>query len=296
MGPMGNRDLSREEMREAMTMMLDKTAIAEQTSAFLLGWKLKKESKDELLGAIDALRDHTKFSPVKNSLEIGYPLDGKTLTTPIMLLSAQMLDKLPIVIHGDRAQPSKLGFNPKDFYENMKLSSNIHYFDRSNFLPELCVLTDLRRSLGIRTALNSIEKLHNMANSPFAIIGITHTPYFDIYKDLYSSSYKRLVIVQGDEGSPEIFKKTKILVVEADRSYSLPIDPADFGLKEYKTDKELSLIQMIQELEKPNELILGYARLNAALLLYAADKAPSIEEAFKSLQASYDKLVKKHLG
>ena len=293
-GPKGNRNLTQDEMKEAMGMMLDGTAISEQTSAFLLGWRVASESKDELLGALEAMRERTKYTPVKNSLEIGYPLDGKTKAVPIMLLSAKMLGKLPLVIHGDRAQPSKLGFNPKDFAENMKLNSNIHYFDRSNFLPELSKLTDLRRALGLRTAFNSIEKLHNVGKSPYALIGMFHMPYFDLYQELYSSEYKRLVIVRGNEGSPEVFKKTKILVVEKGHAHSLPIDPAEFGLKIYKTDKELSLKEMIKLLENPDELTLGYARLNAALMLYAANETPSIEEGFTKLKAAYDKLVKKN--
>lgn len=294
-GPKGNRNLSREEMKEAMGMMLDGTAIPEQTAAFLLGWRVNSESKDELLGAIDAMNERIKQTPVKKSLEIGYPLDGKTKSLPIMLLAAALVPKLPIVVHGDRAQPSKLGFNPKDFFENTKFSSNVHFFDRANFLPELSKLTDLRRSLGLRTAFNTIEKLHNVAMSDYALVGMHHLPYFDLYKELYGAYYKRLVIVRGSEGTPEILKKTTILVVEGGYSHSLPIDPEAYGLKAYEAKKELSLSEMIDQLENPSEEILQYARLNAALLLYTANQAPSIEEGFKSLQGSYDKLVKKLL-
>jgi len=294
-GPKGNRHLSREEMKEAMGMMLDGTALPEQTAAFLLGWRVMAEDKDELQGAIDAMDERIKKSPIKKSLEIGYPLDGKTKSLPIMLLAAQMVPKVPIVIHGDRAQPSKLGFNPKDFYENTKFSSNVHYFDRSNFFPELSKLTDLRRALGLRTAFNTIEKIHNVASSDFALIGMHHLPYFDLYKDLYGANYKRLIIVRGSEGTPEVLKKTTILVVEGDQSHTLPIDPAYFGLKPYEAKKEISLDEMIDQLENPTQEILGYARLNAALLLYASNQAKSIEVAYASLKSSYEKLCKKYL-
>jgi len=294
-GPKGNKHLSREEMKEAMGMMLDGSAIPEQTAAFLLGWRVMAEDKNELLGAIDAMNACIKQSPVKNSIEIGYPLDGKIKALPIMLLSAHMLPKLPIVVHGDRTQPSKLGFNPKDFYKNMKLASNIHYFDRANFFPELSKLTDLRRALGLRTAFNTIEKLHNVAQSDFALIGMHHLPYFDLYKELYGPYYKRLIIVKGSEGTPEVLKKTKILVVEGEHSHYLPIDPADYDLEPFEAKIELSLPEMLKQLENPTKQILGYARLNAALLLYVADKAPSIEEAFITLKSNYEKLCKKHL-
>lgn len=295
-GPKGNRHLSREEMKEAMGMMLDGTAIPEQTAAFLLGWRVQAEDKDELLGAIDAMNDRVKQTPIKKSLEIGYPLDGKIKSLPIMLLSAQFIPKVPIVVHGDRAQPSKLGFNPKDFHENTKFSSNLHYFDRANFFPELSKLTDLRRALGFRTAFNTIEKLHNVGSSDFALIGMHHLPYFDLYKELYGQKYKRLVIVRGSEGTPEVLKKTNMLVVEGGHSHSLPIDPAYYGLKAFETKQEMSLEEMIKQLENPTEEILGYARLNAALLLYTANQAPSIEEAYASLKSIYDKLCKKYLG
>jgi len=295
-GPKGNRHLTREEMKEAMSMMLDGTAIPEQTAAFLLGWRVQAEDKDELLGAIDAMTEFIKQTPIKKSLEIGYPLDGKVKSLPIMLLAAQLVPKIPIVVHGDRAQPSKLGFNPKDFYENTKLSANVHYFDRANFFPELSKLTDLRRALGLRTAFNTLEKIHNVAVSDFALIGMHHLPYFDLYKELYGEHYKRLVIVRGSEGTPEVLKKTTILVVEGGHSHSIPIDPSDYGLKPYEAKKELTLAQMIDQLENPTEEILGYARLNAALLMYTANQAPSIEEAYASLKINYDKLCKKLTG
>ncbi|PHR59547.1 MAG: glycosyl transferase [Arcobacter sp.] len=295
-GPKGNRHLSREEMKEAMSMMLDGTAIPEQTAAFLLGWRVQIEDKDELLGAIDAMDTFVKQTPIKKSLEIGYPLDGKIKSLPIMLLAAGLIPKVPIVVHGDRAQPSKLGFNPKDFFENTKFSSNLHYFDRANFFPELSKLTDLRRALGLRTAFNTIEKLHNVGSSDFALIGMHHLPYFDLYKELYGQRYKRLVIVRGSEGTPEILKKTNMLVVEGGHSHSLPIDPAYYGLKPFEAKKEMSLEEMIKQLENPNEQILGYARLNAALLLYTANQSPSIEEAYATLKSNYDKLCKKYLG
>jgi len=294
-GPKGNRHLSREEMKEAMGMILDGTAIPEQTAAFLLGWRVQAEDKDELLGAIDAMSERVQQTPIKKSLEIGYPLDGKIKSLPIMLLSAHMIPKIPIVVHGDRAQPSKLGFNPKDFYEHTKFSSNTHYFDRANFFPELSKLTDLRRALGLRTAFNTIEKLHNVASSDFALIGMHHLPYFDLYKELYGSSYKRLVIVRGSEGTPEVLKKTNILVVEGGHSHSLPIDPEDYGLKPFAAKKEMSLTEMVDQLEHPSEEILGYARLNAALLMYTANQAPSIEDAYASLKSNYDKLCNKLL-
>jgi anthranilate phosphoribosyltransferase len=295
-GPKGNRHLTREEMHEAMGMILDGTAIPEQISAFLLGWRVQGEDKDELLGAIDAMHERIKQTPIKKSLEIGYPLDGKIKSLPIMLLAAQLVPKIPVVVHGDRAQPSKLGFNPKDFYENTKLSANIHYFDRANFFPELSKLTDLRRALGLRSAFNTIEKIHNVADSDFALVGMHHLPYFDLYKELYGPKYKRLIIVRGSEGTPEVLKKTTILVVEGGHSYSLPIDPSEYGLKSYEAKKELSLNQMIQQLENPTEEILGYARLNAALMMYATNQAASIEDAFSDLKSNYDKLIKKHLG
>ncbi len=295
-GPKGNRHLTREEMHEAMGMILDGTALPEQTAAFLLGWRVQGEDRDELLGAIDAMKERIKQTPIKKSLEIGYPLDGKVKSLPVMLLAAQLVPKIPVVVHGDRAQPSKLGFNPKDFYENTKFSSNVHYFDRADFFPELSKLTDLRRALGLRSAFNTIEKLHNVAESDFALIGMHHLPYFDLYKELYGPQYKRLIIVRGSEGTPEVLKKTKILVVEGGHSYSLPVDPAEFGLTSYEAKKELTLNEMVEQLEHPSEDILGYARLNAALMMYTTNQAASIEDAFAALQSSYDKLIKKHLG
>ena len=69
-GPKCNRHLTREEMHEAMDMILEGTAIPEQISAFLLGWRVQGEDKDELLGAIDAMNEGIKHTPIKKNQSI----------------------------------------------------------------------------------------------------------------------------------------------------------------------------------------------------------------------------------
>ena len=54
-GPIGSRDLSRDDARQAMSLPLSREANDVQIGSFLLAARLKRETTDENLGFLDAL-------------------------------------------------------------------------------------------------------------------------------------------------------------------------------------------------------------------------------------------------
>ena len=284
-GPKGNRDLTFEESIEMMNHLLDQDVPSELISAFLLGWRLKPETITEYRGALQAMDSRLQRATINNSLELGFPFDGKAINPYLFPLVAKMLKKsgLNLVIMGDDWVPAKEGVTTKDICSNISLPANVHYFDRKNYLKELHNLTRVRSLLGVRTAFNTIEKLPNLGNSEFAITGVFHKPYVQKYNDIFRGRYKRFALLQGNEGSPEIFSKAKLWITEGEITNEILVDPDFYGINYEKSLEGIKLSDSLTLLTDPNSDITKLARLNGAIYLYVANIANSIEEGFEYL-------------
>jgi len=95
-GPKRNRDLTKEEMKIVMRAFLKKEVLPEQAAAFLLGWRVKGESLDEFAASIEVFDEFVKKEPLENSIEFGYPYDGKVKNPYIITLTAQYLQKFDL--------------------------------------------------------------------------------------------------------------------------------------------------------------------------------------------------------
>jgi anthranilate phosphoribosyltransferase len=284
-GPKGNRDLSFDEAEDMMQQILDQSVSREQIAAFLLGWRLKPETNEEFRGALAACDANITKSRVKNSLELGYSFDGKTKNPYIFPLIAKALQNqnLDLVICGDERQPSKKGITLKEIINEIELEKNTHYFDRKDFFNKLHKLTTIRNNLGLRTAFNTIEKLSGIAQSEYAITSVFHKPYVEKYAAIFASRYKRFALIQGNEGTPELFKKGRLWIVEGEDIQENVIDPQYFGIDYKKSWDKISLEDSLEELNNPSDEYMKLARLNAAVYLFVAEKVSSVEDGYDLL-------------
>ncbi|MBN2816713.1 MAG: glycosyl transferase [Campylobacterales bacterium] len=265
-GPKGNRDLSFEEAQDMMRQILFGEAAPEQIAAFLLGWRLKGESNEEFLGALSAIDEFTYKDLVPNSIELGYPFDGKAKNPYLLEDVLKELEKseLSVVVYGDLLQPAKSGLTIQDLCKELN-AENLYYFDRKEYCREIHELTDIRMLLGVRTGFNTLEKLPCVANSKSAITGVHHTPYVKKYIEIFSKRYERFALIQGDEGSPELFKKGKLWISQGGEITEEIVDPEFYGIKPLEKSKDL-------------------ARLNAAIWLYVAGEYKTLKEAYEFLE------------
>jgi anthranilate phosphoribosyltransferase len=280
-----NRDLSAQEMQEAMEMILKREASNEQIAAFLLGWRLKPESTEEFKGALSAFDSSIQHTLVPNSIELGYPYDGK-VDNPYLfpLIAKEVLDfDINLIISTDALQPSKQGTTTKEIATQIQTEKNIHFMDRAKYFPALSKLTEIRTRLGLRTGFNAIERLVNPAKSDYAIIGVFHKPFVQKYIDTYHDRYKRLIILKGAEGAPEILGKCSYWLVEGDKVTQHHININDFGIYHDKSYKRISQEDSVHMIQHPSKEHLALAKLNAALYLHLMEKADSLEEGFSML-------------
>ncbi len=284
-GPKRNRDLTKEEMKTVMRAFLKKEVLPEQAAAFLLGWRVKGESLDEFTASIEVFDEFVKQEPLKNSIEFGYPYDGKVKNPYIITLVAEHLQKFDInlSLHGDLLQPAKGGITLKEICDHTPLTSNTYYYDRATYFPELHEFSDIRAKLGLRSSFNTIEKLLNITQSDTAIIGAFHKPFVEKYITLFKDRYKKLVIIKGNEGTPEIFSKCAITIAENGEVTEIKVDPKDFGIMYSKSAEHISLKTSLELVKSPSDELLKLAQLNAAVILFLTNKIDSIEEGYNLL-------------
>lgn len=285
-GPKHNYDLTKEEMEDAISLILNKDAYPEQISAFLLGWRLKPETAEEFIGTLNAFDKFIVKREIKNSVELGYPYDGKRNNPYLFPLIARILEKyqLNIVISGDELQPAKEGVTVKEIATSIEHPSSLHYFDRTDIFKQISDLTDIRARLGIRTGFNTVERLINPALSDYAFIGVFHKPFMQKYAKMFGDRYKKLVIVKGNEGTSEIYSKCQYWIVENGNITEHKIDPENFGINYTKSWDRISLEESLQNINNPSEELLKIAKLNAALILYITNKVKSVEAGYELLK------------
>jgi len=287
-GVKGNRDLTFDESKDMMRQILEQDVHGEKIAAFLLGWRLKPETIEEFRGAISVCDSYIKHTTVENSIELGYPFDGKAKNPYIFPLVAKILEQsnLNLVITGDDKQPSKNGITTKDICSRIDLSSNAYYFDRADFFKELHNLTDIRMRLGLRTAFNTIEKLPKVANSEYAITGVFHKPFVQKYVDIMSNRYKRFALIQGNEGTSELFSKGRLWIADGTDIDEYIIDPAYYGINYTKSWEKITLEESLKQLNNPSDEYLKLATLNAAIYLFVTQNANSIDDAYEMVNSN----------
>ena len=237
-GPKGNKDLTIDETADAIEQILLNKVTPAQIGAFLIGWRTKLETNEELSGSIEALRKFMKFEKVEDSMELGYSFDGRCENPFLFPLFEKILEdfyvknsdvrRLNLVISGDFLQPAKIGLITKDIFTNIDVGQYLHFFDRLEYLKELSDLTFLRHELGLRTAFNTVEKLLNPALSEYGVTTAFHKPYVQKYLDIFAPYFKEVVVVKGSEGSPEVFKDGKFW-----KMIDKNIVEESFSLKDY---------------------------------------------------------------
>ena len=284
-GPKGNRDLTFDEAKDMMTQILNQSVPSEQIAAFLLGWRLKPETNDEFRGAISACDEFITPKSIKDSIELGYPFDGKRRNPYIFPLVAKVLEDagVSLVVIGDDLQPAKDGITTKEICTSLDLSKNVNYFDRKEFFKEMHNLTDLRMKLTLRTGFNTIEKLTGVGGSRAAITGVFHKPYVKKYVEIYQDRYDRFALIQGNEGTPELFSKGRLWLNEGDKLEEYIVDPEFYGINYTKSWESITMEESLDQVNNPSEEYLKLAKLNAAVYMFVVGKAKSIDEAFEVL-------------
>jgi len=194
-GPNMWRDLTFDEARDAMWMILAGEADPMQLGAFLLLLRRKGETGAEFAGMTAAAKDLFKDQLPDIKPDYDWPsYADRHRQQPWFILAAILLadQGCKILMHGiegytDGYAPTRSGLEVfgisqttslKDAGEALK-TQNLVYLGLENFCYPLQQLFDLRPLLGVRTAVNTFGRALNPMNAPCQMQGVFHPPYKD---------------------------------------------------------------------------------------------------------------------
>ncbi|WP_141503468.1 anthranilate phosphoribosyltransferase [Paenibacillus luteus] len=302
-GKRGARDLSYEEALLAANAILDLKATPAQIGAFFIAERIKMESVEELEAFTAVCRSRAYRAPIQQGLDCAGPYDGRkksfyaTFPTSFVLAAAG----LPVTLHGSESLPPKWGITLHDLLHEAGIDAallsreqivkaaadtGVLYVPAEEWCPPLKALRSIRIELGMRTVLNTAEKLIDYSHSPYLIFGVYHNTVFErIAKLANHLHYHKALIVQGMEGSEDLFieRPTRTYFVENGQSQLHIIDPDAYGLLTSAPEIEWTAAGQLHEAEavlqgSGHMAFTNQVLLNAAVRLHLAEKVESVEE------------------
>jgi anthranilate phosphoribosyltransferase len=258
-GPELSKDISIEEARHGMQLILDGRVDPVQAGIFLIALRMKRESDDENRGVLEAIRASTLRveAAVDEVLDIADPYDGFNRTVPVapFLPAVVAACGIPAFSHGVSRVGPKFGATHHQVLSASgiavdetpeRVAARLEdpgvgwgYVDQSRFCPKLHALTGLRRLIVKRPAVTTTEVLAGPITGRRAthlVTGFVHKPYPRVYALLARhAGYDSALLVRGTEGGvvPSLRQMGKIWHYhDAGEEQELDIDPETLGIRQ----------------------------------------------------------------
>ncbi|MEQ8828358.1 MAG: glycosyl transferase family protein [Alphaproteobacteria bacterium] len=219
-GPSRARSLTRDEAREAMTLILSGAAEREAVGALLMLMRYRGETAAEIAGFVDAARAGLgDWAQVSADLDWPSYAAGRSRGLPWFLLSAKLVagTGYRTVLHGWNShqgtgadvRAALAGLNipvadtPAALADALD-GSRIAYLPLEGLSPDLFDLLRLRDSLGLRSAVNTVLRVLNPCRAPAGVQGVFHPPYRDLQQEAaLLLGQPRVMILKGGGGEFE---------------------------------------------------------------------------------------------
>ena len=217
-GKRGARDLTREEAREAMGMLLDGKVEEAQLGAFLMLLRHKEESAEELAGFSEAVRARVQAPSI--AVDLDWPsYAGKKRHLPWYLLAAKCLagNGVRILMHGGGAhtagrlyseqQLQLLGIPHCETWAEVAATLDeqcLAFIPLGAWMPVLQRMIDLRNLLGLRSPIHSLARLLNPLGARCGLQSIFHPGYQDTHRQASTLLGDHAIVIKGEGGEIEI--------------------------------------------------------------------------------------------
>ena len=309
-GKRGSKDLSYEETLSLASYICEGKATDAQIAAYLIAERMKTESPEELLAFIQVLEQKTdkirlKDSRLEKVIDFAGPYTGRNLfaaTIPVAILLAEQ--EIPIFLHSSQSLPPKYGASLLEIVEQLgvKISdsadtlsriietTNLGFAWTDKFCPTLGELRNIRTEIGVRTLLNTAEKLLNITSAKSIILGAYHRTAINKIVPIFQNlSYENIYIVQGVEGSEDlpVHRNSFIYKVIKGEMETFIVKPEDYGLfseeqEKVKLTASEQASKIIAILSGDDNQSLTYERnqvlFNAGIRYFLFGRCKSIEE------------------
>lgn len=298
------QDLSRSEMQDVMTIIMEGEATPAQIGAFLVALNMKGETVDEIAGAALTMRAFAAAVRPKASHVVdcvGTGGDGAGLFN-VSTASAFVVAACGINVakHGNRAATGRSG--AADLLEAAGVSIDLTPEEVARCIDEVGIgfmfapthhgatrhAIGPRREIGVRNIFNLLGPLTNPAGADSLLVGVFSErwvrPVAEVFGELNA---RHVLVVHSTDGLDEISLAAPTQVAELkDGSVSeYRVAPGDFGLEAIDDIGELAVDSVAASLELVRAALAGapgpaadMIALNAGAVIYAADAVENLAD------------------
>lgn len=307
-------DLSEDEAKSVMEIMLSGEATQAQIAAFLTALRMKGETLDELVGLASVLRDkaETIAPEAENYVDLVGTGGDCTYTFNVSTTSAFVVAAagLPVAKHGNRSISSRsgagdvleaLGVNIMAEPELVKKCVDevgIGFMFAQLFNKSMKYVGQARKEMGIRTVFNILGPLANPSRAKNMVVGV-YSPKLteQVAKAMARLGVERAFVVSGADHMDEITLTgaTTVSEIKDGEVTTFEITPEQYGLKSCSLS-ELQGGDGMENAKITKDILTGEEKgakrdivlLNAGATLYVGGVAESIAEGVKLAAETID--------
>ena len=308
------KDLTQEEAKKAMEIMLSGEATQAQIAAFLTAMRMKGETLEELIGLASVLRDKAETITPKSENYVDLVGTGGdcTYTFNISTTSAFVVAAAGLLVakHGNRSISSKSGAG--DVLEALGVNimaepalvqkcvdeTGIGFMFAQLFNKSMKYVGQARKEMGIRTVFNILGPLANPSRAKNMVVGVYSPALTEkIAKAMSRLGVERGFVISGNDNMDEftLSGTTTVSEIDGENVKTYEVTPEQFGLKRASLE-ELRGGDGAQNAEITKAILSGketgakreIVLLNAGATLYIGGVAESIESGVKLAAETID--------
>lgn len=308
------QNLTEEEAKRVMNLMLSGEATQAQLGAFLTAMRMKGETLEELTGFAAVLKEKAQHIAPKtqNYVDLVGTGGDRTFTFNVSTTSAFVAAGagLPIAKHGNRSISSKsgagdvleaLGVNitaEPETVEKCVEEAGLGFMFAPSFNKSMKFVGQARKDMGIRSVFNILGPLANPSDAKCMVVGVYDPSLTDlIAKAMNNLGVERGFVVSGEDCMDEftLTGNTTVSEIKDGRVETYQVTPEQFGLHRASLEElqggdgaqnaRITTGILNGEIQGPKrEIVL----LNAGATLYAGGLAGSITDGIRLAAESID--------
>lgn len=307
------KDLSLEEAKRVMNIMLSGEATQAQLGSFLTALRLKGETLDEIVGCATVLRDKAEHISPKVEHYIDLVGTGGDCTYSFNISTTASFvvagAGLPVAKHGNRSISSKSGsadvlealgvnivLDPLDVEKAVE-EVGIGFMFAQTFNRSMKHVGQARSEMGIRSIFNILGPLSNPSGAKHQVIGVFNPDLTEVFAQaMRMMGVESAMVCNAKDGMDELSTASDTIVSEIKDGQILNyvVTPEQFGFKR-------TMLECLQGGDATTNAAIardilsgtkGYRRdivlFNAGATLYVGKKATSIEDGILMAEAAID--------
>jgi len=307
------RDLRPEQMRDAVWAIMDDRASEAAIASLLTALKIKGEAVDEIVGAVEALRQRCTPIPVQQAQLLdtcgtgGDSLHTFNISTATAIVAAAT--GIPVAKHGNRSVSSSSG--SADVLERLGVNLQLTVDQVAACIDEVGIgfcfaqlfhgamkyAAPVRKELGFRTIFNLVGPLSNPAGAKYQLVGANRPDTAEkLARALSQLGCQSAVVVcgAGELDEVSLWGETSAFRVHDGQVAPVSWTAESFGLPECRVadlqvnspEESAAVIESILKGEKGPRRDIVVANVAAALL--AAEKTDDLQQGVQSACAAID--------